>query len=61
MNYLLVQGLHTSPYFKINGEPSGSIIKEWVSVPQSFKSMLKEFVLLGRGMIDMFHFTDFDH
>lgn len=62
MNYSLVQSLYTSaPYFNINGEPSEGIIKERVLILYSFKSMLKEFALLGRRMIDMFHFTDFDH
>lgn len=62
MNYSRVQGLHIlAPHLNINGEPSESIIKERVLIPYCFKSMLKEFALLGRRMIDMFHFTDFDH
>lgn len=62
MNYPLVSSFHTSaPSFNINREPSESILKERVLILYSFKSMLKEFALLGRRMIDMFHFAAFDH
>lgn len=53
-----IWGLYTSgPHFDM---PWESIFKERVLIPSRFKSMLREFGLLG-GVIGRFHFNDFDH
>lgn len=61
MNSVLVQSLQIQLFTLVRTKPSESIVKERVLIPYSFKSMLKESGLLGDRMIDMFHFTDFDH
>lgn len=55
---LRIQDLHTwAPYFTMDREKAS--VKR-VLTPYSFKSMLKEFALLGRRMKDLFPSIDFD-